>query len=81
MPKRWFQYDRKLSGIITVETSGNKFFFRTDNQNSNEILAWAFYDDPSRGMTHKWRKMPKGTIEYFDIDNIPATVSYNPLLG
>ena len=68
------------TGLLTT-TKGNQFIFRTDNQNGNEILAWNVRDDYTRGMTHKWQKMPAGVVELFDIDNPPKTVRYLTILN
>ena len=69
-----------MTGLITLKKSGKKYIFRTDNDNDKFVYAWDIYSDPSRGMTNKWPKMPDGDIELFDIDNIPLTVSFQPIL-
>lgn len=64
------------SGIL-IRPDGNRFIFRVHD---DEILAWDIFSDPSRGMTHKWKKLPKGTVVGFDIDDPPSTVSFQPVL-
>lgn len=65
-----------MTGIIV--TKNGKFVFR---EHQGEYWAWDIYDDYSRGMTHKWKRLPEGEIELFDIDNPPQTVSYLPILN
>jgi len=33
-----------------------------------------------RLMTHKWKKLPRGFVTIFDIENPPDTVGYIPIL-
>lgn len=71
-----------MTGIL--ETRNNKkYLFRTDGQHDHKVIAWDVQDseNPDRAQTHKWCKLPrKCLITVFDIENIPATVSYLPLL-
>ena len=66
-----------MTGILT--TAKGKFIFRTDNQNDYSIVGWLICE--VKPITHKWLKLPKGTVELFDIDNPPKTVSYLPDLN
>ncbi len=63
------------TGIIT--TKNGKFIFR---EHQGEYWAWEIKGNYSRGMAHKWKKLPEGEIEKFDIDNPPQTVTYLPNL-
>jgi len=69
-------YIQTMQGMII--TQNGRFVFR---RHQNEYWAWSIYDDYSRGMTHKWKKLPEGTIIYFDIDNPPPTIPYLPILN
>lgn len=72
-----------MTGIITI--SNKRYIFRDDHAHEKSIWAWNIKGDYDRGMVHKWSKMPNKKniqyIEFFDIDNPPQTVSYQPLLG
>lgn len=66
-----------LQGIIVTKTG--TYLFRDDHGHDPCIWAWNIHDDPTRGKTHKWDKLPNGDVVLFDIDNPPETVSYIPL--
>lgn len=67
-----------MTGLL--KRNGHTYIFRDDHAHKKEIWAWDTKDDYSRAMVHKWRKLPAGEVELFDIDNPPQTVSYQPLL-
>lgn len=70
-----------MTGLI--HTRKGSFIFRDDHAHDPGIWAWNIHDPHIhwRLTTHKWQSMPKGIIVYFDIDNPPATVSYQPIIG
>ena len=68
---------QRLMGILT-RPDGTRYVFR---RHDNKWLAWDIHDDPCRGMTHKWDKLPKGQVTKFNIDDPPKTISYTPVLG
>ena len=72
-----------MTGLIQI--NGKTYIFRDDHGYGADIWAWDIHGCYDKGMVHKWSKMPnKKNIDYvelFDIDNPPATVSYQPLLN
>lgn len=69
-------------GIIT--TSTGRYLFRNDHAHGNAFWAWCIDDGICAGdrvMTHKWQRLPAGTVELFTLDNPPQTVRYQPLLS
>lgn len=64
-----------MTGKIVI--NNKTYVFRSHD---NIYLAWDIYDDYSRGMTHKWKKLPKGEITLFNIEDPPPTVSYLPII-
>ena len=68
---------RNLMGILTVR-SGKRFVFRYVD---GLWLLWGHDSDPTEGACHKHRTLPHGTVELFDVDDPPRTVSYLPVMG
>jgi len=71
-----------MTGTIKTR-SGKTFVFRNDHGfDSNEFWAWDIHQSPicDRLMTHKWKKLPKGIITLFDIENPPETVGFIPMI-
>lgn len=58
--------------------SGRKFIFR---EHEGVWFLWDSQSDISRGRTDKMAQLPPGDVQVFDIDNPPATVSYQPILA
>lgn len=69
----------EIMGLLTTR-SGNKFIFRPDITGDFNWIGWEIDSDLTRGQTHKWNDLPKGHIEWFDVDDPPETVSYQPIL-
>jgi hypothetical protein len=70
----------KDQGLIHI---GSKTFAFRKDSHSNGYIAWNIHDDPGFGgriMSHKWPTLPKGKIEYFDLDHPPRTIGYIPAL-
>lgn len=69
-----------LTGVIHLDSG--TYIFRDDHAHEPAIWAWNIRDEYDRAMVHKWQGLPnKHVVELFNIDNPPATVSYQPLLG
>lgn len=71
--------ESNIMGLLTAR-SGTKFIIRPDETGDFAFLGWEIDSDYNRGQTHKWRELPKGDIEWFDVDNPPQTVSYQPII-
>lgn len=68
-----------MKGILTINSG--TYIFRDDHAHGDCIWAWNIHDDYDRAMVHKWNKIPKGAeVHFFDIDNPPPTIPYQPLL-
>lgn len=68
-----------MTGILTINSG--TYIFRDDHAHGDVIWAWNIKDEYSRAKTHKWEQIPNNAqVEFFDIDNPPQTVSYQPLL-
>jgi len=72
--------NKQLMGLLTAR-SGKQFIFRPDETGDYNWLGWEIDSDYTRGQTHKWYELPKGDIEWFDIDNPPETVNYLPIIN
>ena len=62
-----------------VETRRGTFAFRDDHGFESSFWAWNIHDDPGPAGklgTHKWKKLPRGVVTFFDLDDPPLTVSY-----
>jgi len=71
-----------MRGIIHIKSGS--YLFRDDHGYSPIIFAWDIHApiENDRVVCSKWGKLPKRYIaEFFNIDNPPQTVSYQPLLG
>jgi hypothetical protein len=70
-----------MTGIIT-RRDGTRHLFRDDSGTFMGIIAWEYNNVYHRPRVSKWVKIPRGSsVELFDADNPPATVSYTPLLA
>jgi len=63
----------------TLVLNNTRYIFRDDTYRE-EIWAWEYYCSSHKPVTHKWSKMPRKVEEFcfFDLDNIPPTVSWFP---
>ena len=68
-----------MQGLI--KTKNGTYIFRDDIAADHKYFAWNIYDDYSRGMTHKWNKLPNGYIDIFNVDNPPKTISFIPIIS
>ena len=71
-----------MTGMIKTK-AGHTFIFRNDHGfDSDEFWAWNIHDamPGDRLKTHKWKKLPRGFVTIFDIENPPDTVGYIPIL-
>lgn len=68
-----------IMGLLKT-SKGKEFIIRPDESGDHEYLGWEIDSDYTRGQTHKWDTLPKGDIEWFDIDDPPETVKYLPII-
>ncbi len=70
-----------MTGIIRIKSG--TYIFRDDHAHGDDIWAWNIHNPNwDKAKTHKWHKIPNNAdIELFDVEDPPATVSYQPLLG
>lgn len=66
-----------MSGMVEVR-SGRKFLFRFHD---GVWLLWDTESDISRGRCDRMQELPPGNVVMFDIDDPPASVSFQPVLG
>ena len=71
--------ESNIMGLLSAR-SGTKFIIRPDETGDFNFLGWEIDSDYNRGQTHKWNELPKGDIEWFDVDNPPETVGYQPII-
>lgn len=70
-----------MTGVVTTK-KGTTYIFRDDHAHGKGIWAWDIHGDYDKATVHKWKKLPRHSIvEFFDIENPPPTVSYQPLLN
>lgn len=69
-----------LTGFLWYKN--DKYLITNNHGYGKMYWAWKIEKEiKTKIYTFKWKKIPKGAyLELFDFENIPSTVSFNPLL-